>query len=304
MSEEQAKNESGDGDKNPSPSTQMVPQYGSVKTHSEQDDASNQSERFTKAFEESARATKKVAEATEGIDESNQKIAEASIKSADAAIASAKANRQMVLVSALMLTVTAVQCIYTHYSLKQSSAALNASIDASRLDQRAWVTVTSIHIMDGFSNAKNSKVEAIVTNTGRTPALGWRIKCGTIYTGGEQSRSDIAKILKESARPLDTSVGVIGPDVHPIVTMDTDASTYPEFKRVLGVKPFYLYVFGRMDYRDIFGKDHFTTFCFYRVSDTPVSEIGFSVAPFGNETDESEKPDTDKATAKTPITSP
>jgi hypothetical protein len=54
-------------------------------------------------------------------------------------------------------------------SIRQSSAALNASIDASRTDQRAWVNVQS----EGAIVNEDGPIDipVIVSNRGKTPAL-------------------------------------------------------------------------------------------------------------------------------------
>lgn len=176
---------------------------------------------------------------------------------------------------------------------KAAEDAIKSGVDAARTDQRAWVTVTSIHTLGDFSDDKNSKFEVIAKNTGQTPAISVRAWTASVYTGyAIQGIDELRKLRREAGELKETMSGIAAPDVPMYVEMTTDASIYPTLKKELGDRPFYLNVFGRIEYRDIFGSEHFTEFYFYRTSAARKDEIGFSVGAFGNETDESKKTET------------
>lgn len=59
-------------------------------------------------------------------------------------------------------------------SIAQAKATLNVSIENTRLDQRAWVSIVSIQTVGGVQTRTNFTVESLslmVTNSGKTPAL-------------------------------------------------------------------------------------------------------------------------------------
>jgi hypothetical protein len=161
-------------------------------------------------------------------------------------------------------TVAAMQA-----SQKQAIGALNASIAASRLDQRAWICQTavlppvfrdgnrSVYLKDG----EQTSLSTGIVNSGKTPArnvmqensyrtLPFGVAFSPRYPGGGSRR-----------------VGVILPGVpFQLATPVTERVTSAQVNTyVTGANVLYLY--GRISYDDIFGQAHETTYCMYLLRD-------------------------------------
>jgi len=139
-------------------------------------------------------------------------------------------------------------------TLNQSAKALQAQIEASRLDQRAWVMAESIATQGEFSEGSNMSVQVAITNSGLSPAL------------AVETQSVLNVVLVNSAllplRPpvYEPSKSVIGPHEISFIQSNAIPLTAP---RVQAIKQgiVVLRVVGVIHYRDIFNKPHGTGFC-------------------------------------------
>jgi len=265
MSENTPEDHKRDSDNNPAPSAELIGKEENMVSRYEKNDTRDHAERFAEAAEESARATQTVADATKAIAENEKRIADATIKSAEAAEASAKANKQMVYVSALLLGVTIVQAYYTNRSLKQSDASLKASIEASRMDQRAWVGVKSV-ALEPVEIGKQMVVKVGLSNSGRTYALDIEY-CGRFYAYlGEVPDETILKRWEADEKTLRKNrYGVMFPgedDGFVPFTADAKLASDADVKTLKeGTQNIYL--IGVVKYNDAFREPHETRF-FYR----------------------------------------
>jgi hypothetical protein len=150
-----------------------------------------------------------------------------------------------------------------------SLQSLNASIESSRLDQRAWVGTGDAVFT--FSPTEPPKAQVTMKNTGKTPALqvahsiGWvelsKDKTLTLedikYLPNMQNMQDAICFPTQSV-PLDIQNGQIPP------TGSIDLLKSGED---------IVYVFGKITYADVSGKQHWTEFCMFVDKDLVHGEV-------------------------------
>ncbi len=152
-------------------------------------------------------------------------------------------------------------------SAAQSKASLDASIDGLRLDQRAWVG-PSAHTTPSFSDNNRStflKVGAKtpfgvdVSNTGKTPA---RNMVGRIAVGVRSNREKFEpKLGPVSDAP---SLATLFPGQHFRLSLSFpagDGTVSQQMVDEITSGRSTLYVYGRIEYQDIFKGLHLTMFC-------------------------------------------
>jgi len=136
---------------------------------------------------------------------------------------------------------------------------LAATIDNFRLDQRAWVAEDTI---SGFPEVdKPFGIQVVIKNTGKTFAK----HITDVGIADPVPLGSPANFWKES-KVKRTGTILIPPNGTKIITLypvrgsataKLSQSGLDEFKSKT------LYVFGRIDYADIFGCRHWTTFCYF-----------------------------------------
>ena len=150
-------------------------------------------------------------------------------------------------------------------TLAQGQAALNASIESSHLDQRAWVGVVDVHPPSEVDAGERvyikvgsrSMFSTTIHNSGKTPAL----KVTT-------STSDASGLFAVPFLPQYDTQGEYGiPVIQPAsgFTVSTSGDhTFTEAE-VSAIKAgtLRIYFFGAIDYEDIFSRHHRTRFCMF-----------------------------------------
>ena len=134
--------------------------------------------------------------------------------------------------------------------------SLKSSDNQSRLDQRAWVG----HIDSSVSEVKEEApitFKITLSNSGKTPALRVRTEISSAH--GPATANFIPRYTKPTPQ-MRRGVGVIQPGGKAVIEQKTGPVTYIEKLRD-GANLYY--VFGRIDYEDIFGRPHWTTYCLY-----------------------------------------
>lgn len=152
-------------------------------------------------------------------------------------------------------------------SIAAAKNALNASIDISRNDQRAWVTADTI-LSDPSILKEGVPANVFITfkNSGKSPALYLSV-IGKVDPVGGASLPSFSYESETTKR-----FGVLGPNVacftsFPVATMDPTTRekaplTGMLFHRLVSGDVVW-YFHGVARYRDIFGRPHWTTFCYY-----------------------------------------
>jgi hypothetical protein len=144
-----------------------------------------------------------------------------------------------------------------------SAGAANASAEAAQalvnLGERAWVTVREY--AGSWSNYNDLvwHVKVVLTNSGHTPALNVEIwQDSRIGTGPDNNFPEVSDNKKMVA-------GVIGPsNVFEVpIEIDWASPDIPiETQNKIRNGDLHLYIYGMVKYRDIFGAEHATAWCF------------------------------------------
>ena len=150
--------------------------------------------------------------------------------------------------------------------IAQAQKALDASLAASRLDQRAWVVITP-----GKEDIKINEpiyLPLEFSNTGKTPAINTQGFIVFMFVG----RTDILNFNQQGILPMDFKT--LFPNEKrlehiPLITREDVASeptptvlTQPLIG-ALRVGELSTVVFGKISYRDVFGTSHWMKFCEY-----------------------------------------
>ena len=146
----------------------------------------------------------------------------------------------------------------------QSKRALDVSIAASRIDQRAWFGIKEITLANPLVIGKSVQISIIGLNTGKTPTLDLsltEVRVGPSET--DTSRDFIFSIPdREVVAPNNTDV------FYATVKYSDDS-----IKAIMAAT-IRIYIHGILEYRDVFGSPHRTTFCAYYPTDGPDSAVG------------------------------
>jgi len=142
-------------------------------------------------------------------------------------------------------------------SSQSATKALLLAEESSRVDQRAWLTVTNVGLIKPLAVDEIPQVEIRVANSGKTPALNCDIVCSVMSRSASQPIG-IPKTM--TGKPI--SQPVIGPSVS-VTTIGESTEPFFRQSQIEAIQngSYNLYVFGIITYCDIFKQRHFTNFC-------------------------------------------
>lgn len=157
----------------------------------------------------------------------------------------------------------------TEQQARQSDNVLKANIENFHVEQRAWVGVQSAApIMPGPDGRKiyirpNSPpaIPIVLLNSGKTPALKVSVRAASeIVKMGTEPNTTYTKATKG----WDHAKGVVQPNGNAFLEIPyekgiLDATTVDAIIRGTSV----MYFYGFINYEDVFGGKHQTTFCFF-----------------------------------------
>jgi hypothetical protein len=164
-----------------------------------------------------------------------------------------------------------------------SRHSLDATITASRLDQRAWIGV--LDPMPGdFSEATGFPVTVVFFNSGRTPASNVQSAAGFKISPSAISGPSPEDINQLTFRP-GQSIAPQGrfSEALRVILPSGDISTPGERKglqdvisrfQLIKAKKVVLYIYGILKYDDAFGKHRTTNFCIF-MADPDTKRFGF-----------------------------
>lgn len=147
-------------------------------------------------------------------------------------------------------------------SAETAEKNVQQAMDMTRLDQRAWLAVTTI-TGEAPQAGQRFNVKIIVTNTGKTFAKNVRVSSFSRSVPRDQPVPNFAEEVEAGNVRIgeDRSVGIMAPNAtytSPLITEGgISAATTEDFRRGRTI----LYIFGRITYDDIFDCPHWTTFC-------------------------------------------
>jgi len=150
-------------------------------------------------------------------------------------------------------------------SERQSKRALDASIAASRLDQRAWVTLEEVvpqHLEATSREEANSHpgVQFVLPfrNTGKTPAIKVAFDMAMIFRTPDKPIPDFDQNPEDTYSKM-TGIkesALIGPGDHTVFTFPGPADTQfrfgPNQMKLIDDRRTVLYLVGKLTYHDIF----------------------------------------------------
>ncbi len=135
-----------------------------------------------------------------------------------------------------------------------SKKSIEATQDALRLDQRAWITLKGIGGKPELDQPW--EIHPSFVNTGRTPAMNVRFSCNF-----ETAKSEKALVYKEAPFGARSILAPNDQTYHCILNpMAIPKVTQPMLDE-LKSKRITLFVFGTLIYDDVFGKQHWLVFC-------------------------------------------
>jgi hypothetical protein len=169
----------------------------------------------------------------------------------------------------------------------QSKAALDASIESSRTDQRPWVSIVRWKLSEDPSSGKDFAIIIGPINTGKTPALSLTMISQLSIWPEEPSPTDLeAVVVKAGKTP--NSIGMLPPSVGAII-LDFHYATDPWRLDASQVEAYRartqrIYLETLVKYTDAFGWRHRTRVCAYHSYGMPLDEL--SLCRQGNSMDD------------------
>lgn len=148
----------------------------------------------------------------------------------------------------------------TSTGVVQSKTALDATIEASRLGQRAWVGPANMKMMT-FEAGKPIRVEVVFTNTGHSPALKAK---GFLFIRIRESPIDIGNFnLDEMAKSLKDRPSISTVFPNGALSLQTEPIGPATEKYINEVKAgrLEILILGKVTYLDIFQNTHISTVC-------------------------------------------
>lgn len=164
-------------------------------------------------------------------------------------------------------------------SSRQSKRALDASVTASRFDQRPWITATGFKLSEEPSLNKSFTVTVGLLNTGKTPALNLVNQSILAFWNSEPPEANF--IVPATA----ISKGMLSPGITQL-TFTTDPMTLTTTAQIEAYtsKTNKVYIQAIIRYTDTFRRDHWTRVCAFHSSETPLDY--FQYCQQGNEIDQ------------------
>jgi len=163
-----------------------------------------------------------------------------------------------------------------------AKATLEASRQSFRQDERAYLWASSFNMSNPtsvcqFPGGTRICADVHIVNSGRTPAIGVRIH--RYATSGAPDSTDVEAVIKAMKVPPYTSPAgdMLGSVGDKWGTAATDVLNEATAKEILDGKTS-LYVYGVVQYFDIFNEYHETGFCSYRLPNNGP----FIVCEYGN----------------------
>lgn len=143
---------------------------------------------------------------------------------------------------------------------RQSQAALDASKDVLRTDQRAWLSVGGIpNEPMVFQANKPFEPNITLVNTGRTPALNAFVR----FRATSSPKGTTLNFAKKISQTSGTTQ-IFGPGFSAPLRLrpEDDLVTPTVYGGVVTDKTLNLFVYGRVDYLDAFGFKHWIEFSY------------------------------------------
>jgi hypothetical protein len=141
-------------------------------------------------------------------------------------------------------------------SQQQTQKSLQATVDNFHSDQRAWVGQIDSSVSEVKEGAPIT-FRVTIGNSGKTPALKVRTKISSAH--GPKTTKFVPQYSEPNTSALQ-ALGVLQPGGKG--TMEQTTAPLTDISKFRSGAYLY-YVFGRVDYEDVFGHPHWSTWCLY-----------------------------------------
>lgn len=142
-------------------------------------------------------------------------------------------------------------------SAKQSKTALDYTIEKSKLDQRAWLTIKAAKVRPIIAIGNAPTVAIELHNSGHTPA---------VETSLDQRVGVFADKLPDGPMPFKRRdyrrIGIVGPDSSMVNSFTLSDSLTETTMTSLKSRKASIFTYGTATYFDIFKVQHHLNFCF------------------------------------------
>ena len=187
-------------------------------------------------------------------------------------------NFGLFVVALLSIGIAIWQSVIADRSASTAARAVQAQVDASRLDERAWVGVSEM-LPPKRQVGEQLIVTAVFRNSGKTPA-----RNAVFAAAAELVLKGQKPHLPEQTLP---ARALIQPDaLFHIEFGQYDLKQDATDVLRINNREVEIWVHGRVDYEDIFGTKHWTTLCFQFVPGDKGGIGGFAACQTGNDTDD------------------
>ena len=156
---------------------------------------------------------------------------------------------------------------------KNAKASIKATQDAMRVEQRAWIGVTNIHLIEDMKAEMPIGVVAVMVNSGRTVALDMKVTMIVHTNVGYLDIADYATHPTELGGQI--KFGLKAPVMNMFPTQTMNLPGYSGVADAEAVQAIHdgrrlVYGSGWITYKDIFNRPHETRFCGVYVPDDKV----------------------------------
>jgi hypothetical protein len=151
----------------------------------------------------------------------------------------------------------------------QAANALNATIEASKADQRAWFGISEFEVLHYDPSDSNTPFRMQVTfrNSGKTPALhirfaSWMWATDSLVDGPSEAQLRELEVYMKTIKVR--YVAAPGAS-RKVIILDNGTSrnmVTSNYQDIQNRKRFF-YVFGQVDYDDVYQRSHTTRFCLW-----------------------------------------
>lgn len=167
-------------------------------------------------------------------------------------------------------------------SIAQSRAALNASIAASRLDQRPWLVVQSCRLSAEPKPGVAITAECDIVNTGKTPAIDVYVQHDLRGVDGvppSVTRQRVEFVVPKVHASRSLSAPGARPQTFTTPPYELNEAAVMQYSGRRAT----IFINAIIRYRDTFGIPHWTTYCAYHLIGQGLAQVLFCSG--GNATD-------------------
>lgn len=167
----------------------------------------------------------------------------------------APSARHMVVLTAVIALATVVYCIISFWQWKATNRSAEIAEQSVRLGARAYLGLVTMTLDDSLAATRKTGIKGIFRNAGHTPAYNVVVKSYYLFSqdGFRPDPND-----QIAARPA--QIGLLLPNEDLAYTFVVPPLSEEQAKRVMeGSTKLYLY--GFIEYEDIFQHQHTMKFC-------------------------------------------